>query len=87
MVNNYSDVGLKALNENMDKQPVFNEYKVATYMCQYFLKTKNRCLHDINQAAKVEFENNMHHHDTMKTIATAYLSIETVLYKRQYIIL
>ena len=28
----------------------------------------------MKQAAKEAFENNMHHHDTMKTIAKAYLS-------------
>ena len=42
----------------MDIQPVFNKYKAVAYMCQYFSKT----------------ENNMHHHDIMKTIAKAYLS-------------
>ena len=30
-VNNYFDVGLKALQENMDRQPVFNEYEAVTY--------------------------------------------------------
>ena len=28
----------------------------------------------MKQAAKEAFENNMHHHDTLKTIAKAYLS-------------
>ena len=55
-------------------QPVFNEYKGLTYMCQYFLKTEDRCSQVMKQAAKEAFENNRHHHDTMKTIAKAYLS-------------
>ena len=35
-------------------------------MCQYFSAMK--------QAAKETFDNNMHHNDTMKIIAKAYLS-------------
>ena len=42
-VNTYFDVGLKAWQANMDIQPVFNEYKAVTYMCQYFFKTENQC--------------------------------------------
>ena len=73
-VNNYFDVGLKAWQANMDIQPVFNEYKAVTYMCQYFSKTEDQCSQAMKQAAKEAFENNMHHQDTMKTIAKAYLS-------------
>ena len=58
----------------MDIQPVFNEYKAVTYMCQYFSKTDDQCSRAMKQAAKEAFENNMHHHDTMKTIARAHLS-------------
>ena len=58
----------------MDIQLVFNEYKAVTYMCQYFSKTEDQCSQAMKQAAKEAFENNMHHHDTMKTIAKAYLS-------------
>ena len=58
----------------MDILPVFNEYKAVTYMCQYFSKTEHRCSQATKQAAKEAFENNMHHHDTMKIIAKAYLS-------------
>ena len=32
----YFNVGLKAWQVNMDMQPVSNEYKAVTYMCQYF---------------------------------------------------
>ena len=39
-----------------------------------FLKTEDRCLQAMKQVAKEAFENNMHHHDTMKTIAKAYVS-------------
>ena len=73
-VNNYFDVGLKAWQTNMDIRLVFNEYKAVTYMCQYFSKTEDQCSQAMKQAAKEAFENNMHHHDTMKTIAKAYLS-------------
>ena len=73
-VNNYFDVGLKAWQTNIDIQPVFNDYKAVWYMCQYFSKTEDQCSQAIKQAAKEAFENNMHRHDTMKTIAKAYLS-------------
>ena len=43
-------------------------------MCQYFSKSGDQCSEAMKQAAKEAFENNMHHHDTMKTIAKAYLS-------------
>ena len=56
-----------------------------TYICQYFSKTEDRFLQATKQAAKEGFENNMHHHITMKTIAKAYLNnracyVEEVLY-------
>ena len=58
----------------MGIQPVFNEYKAVTYMCQYFSKTEDQCSQAMKQAAKEAFDNNMHHQDTTKTIAKAYLS-------------
>ena len=30
----------------MDIQPVFNEYKTMTFMCQYLSKTEDRCLQE-----------------------------------------
>ena len=42
-VDDYFDVGLKVWQANMDIQLAFNEYKVVTYMCQYFSKTKDQC--------------------------------------------
>ena len=72
-VNNYFDVGLESWQENIDIQPVFNEYKAVTSMCQYFSKTEDQCSQAMRQAVKEAYENNMHHHDTMKTIAKAYL--------------
>ena len=66
--NNYFNVGLKVW------QPVFTEYKAATYLCQYFSKTEDRCLQAMRQETKESFEKNMHYHDTMKTITKAYLS-------------
>ena len=82
-VNNYFDVGLKVRQANMDIQPVFNEYKAVTYMCQYFSKTEDRCSQAMKQAAKEAFENNMHHHETMKTIAKACLSNRECSVRRQ----
>ena len=58
----------------MDIQLVFNEYKAVTYMCPYFSKTEGRCSQAMKKAAKKGFKNNMHHHDTIETIAKAYLS-------------
>ena len=43
-------------------------------MCPYFSKTEDRCSHAMKQAAKEAFEGNMHHYDTVKTVAKAYLS-------------
>ena len=71
--NNYLDVGLKALQTNLYIQPVSNEYKAVTYMCQYLSKTEDPCSKEMKQAAKEVFESNMHHNDTMKTIAKACL--------------
>ena len=45
-----------------------------TYMCQYFSKSEEQCSQAMRQAAKEAVENNMHHHDTMKAIAKAFLS-------------
>ena len=58
----------------MEIQTVFDKYKTVTYMCQYFSKTESQCSKDIKQAPNEVFENNKHHHDTMKAIAKAYLS-------------
>ena len=60
----------------MDIQPVFNEYKAVTYMCQYFSKTEDYCSQAMKKqpTTKEAFENNMNHHETMKIIAKAYLN-------------
>ena len=42
-------------------------------MCQYLSKTEDPCSKEMKQAAKEVFESNMHHNDTMKTIAKACL--------------
>ena len=72
--NNHFDVGLKPWQENMDIQPVFNEYEAVTYICEYFSKTEDHCSQAMKKAAGETFENNMHHRVTMKTIAKVYLS-------------
>ena len=51
-VNNYFDAGLKALQANIDVQPIFNEYKAVTYMCQYFSKTEDQRSQATKQTAK-----------------------------------
>ena len=43
-------------------------------MCQYFSKTESQCLQAMKQTVKKAFENNVHDHDTIKTIAKAYVS-------------
>ena len=43
-------------------------------MCQYFSITDEQCSRAMKQAGKEDFENDMHHHDTMKTVARAHLS-------------
>ena len=48
--NHYFDVGLEAWHSNMNTQPVFNEYKAVTYMCQFFSKTEDQC----SQAMKMQ---------------------------------
>ena len=74
-VTNYFDIGLKDWYENMNMQPVFDWYKAVAYMCQYFSKIENPCSQAMKQAVKEAFQDNMVHHDTMKTFAKAYLSI------------
>ena len=37
-------------------------------------KAEGQCSQAMKQAAREAIENNMHHYDTMKTIAKAYLS-------------
>ena len=41
-------------------------------MCQYFSKTEDQYSQGMKQVAKEDFENNLHHQDTMKIIAKAY---------------
>ena len=43
-------------------------------MCQYFSKSEDQCSQTKKQAAKGGFKNNIHHNDTMATIAKAYVS-------------
>ena len=50
------------------------EYKAVTCICQYFSKTEDEYSQLMKQIAKEAFENNIHHHNFMKTIAKAYLS-------------
>ena len=45
-VNNYLNAVPKAWQANMGIQPVFNEYKAVTCMCQNFSKTEDQCSQD-----------------------------------------
>ena len=54
--------------------PVFNEYKAVTYICQYISKSEDQFLRVMKQAAKEAFQSSMHHHETIKKIAKDYLS-------------
>ena len=68
---NYFDVGLKTWQETYN---LLLMSRAVAYMCQYFSKTECRCTQAMKQTAKEVFENKMDHHDTMKTVAKAYLS-------------
>ena len=43
-------------------------------MCQYFSRTKDQCSQAMKEEVKKEQQNNMCHHETMKTMVKAYLS-------------
>ena len=71
----------------MDIKPVFNEHKAMKNKCQCLSKTENQCLQATEQAAMEVFKNNIHHHETMKTIAEAYLSLQIIYkVKRHFIV-
>ena len=53
--NNYFDVGFRAWQVNTNIQPVFNDYKPVTCMCQYFSKTEDQCSQAMKQPAKEAF--------------------------------
>ena len=55
--NIYFDAGLKDWRAIMDIQPVFNEYKAATYMymCQYFAEIQDQCSQAMKHATKDAF--------------------------------
>ena len=63
-VNNYFNVGLKAWQTNM----TFNLFLTSITV------TEDQCSQAMKQVAKEAYENKMHHHHTMKTIAKAYLN-------------
>ena len=68
---------------DMDIQPVVNEDKAVTYICQYFSKTEDRCSQTRKQATKEAFENNMHHLDTTGQLLKLTSAIEIALYRKQ----
>ena len=54
-------------------------------MCQYFSNTQGQCSQAMKEADMEAFENNIHHHGTMKTIAKAYTSNRAVLFSRYFV--
>ena len=55
-------------------QPVFNEYKTVTYMCQYFSKTEDQSSQAMKQAAKEVFWKQYAPWNTMDKNAKSYLN-------------
>ena len=51
-INNFSEGSLQAWQANIDIQPVFNHYKVVTYMCSYFSKAEDETSEVMKQAVK-----------------------------------
>ena len=49
-------------------------YQAVTYMCQYISKIEDQCSQTMKQEVRENIKNNIHHRDTIKTIAKAYLS-------------
>ena len=58
----------------MNIQPVFNEYNTVHICVNISQKTEDQCSKAMKEAAKEAFENNMHHYETMKTIAKSYFN-------------
>ena len=61
--------------KNNFTQPLrIKEYKAVTYVRIYFSKTEDQCSQSLKKAAKENLDNNIHHYDTIKTNAKAFLS-------------
>ena len=54
-LSNYFTDSLMAWKAIIDIQPIFNHYKVVTYMCAYFWKAKNEISQAMRQAVKEAF--------------------------------
>ena len=70
-VNNYFNVGLKPWQTNMGIKSVFNEYEVVKYV-SIFLKSW-RLMFTSDETGLTVIFIIMYHHDSMKTIAKAFL--------------
>ena len=73
-LNIYFDFGFNVWQISIDIQPILNEYKAVTYLCQYFSKTEDQCSQVMKKVDKEAFDNNMDHNGIMKSIAKAYSS-------------
>ena len=70
--NNYLNERLISWKANIDIQPVFNHYKVATYMCAYFSKAEDGTSQVMEEACKDAFNRDVLDCEKMKVIAKAY---------------
>ena len=71
-MNNYFDIRLLSWQANIDIQPIFNYYKVVSYMCSYFSKTETESSLAMKKAA--EEAENLNFQERMKKLALAFLS-------------
>ena len=63
-----------AWETNIDIQPVFDNYKVVTYMCVYLTKSEDECSLAMTQAVIDAFATALDNHEQMRSAANAYLN-------------
>ena len=61
------------MEANMDKQPVFNQYKAVAYMCVYLTKSESECSLAMNEAVRDASEKELNNNEQMKSVASAYI--------------
>ena len=64
--------GILAWQANSDIQPIFNHYKVVTYVCAYLSKSKDECTQAMSQVVKDAFEKNLDNYEQIKSFAYVY---------------
>ena len=53
--NNYFEVGLRALEANINIQPVLDYYKAVAYMCAFISKTEDESSAAMKQAVRTKW--------------------------------